>query len=555
MTTLNDAVQMEVFSHRLLAITEEMGAQLVRSSFSPNIKERRDCSVALFDAKARLIAQAAHIPIHLGSLLGGVEALLRYYPLADMQPGDAFVCNDAYLAGGTHLPDIAIITPIFVADEVRFFAANLGHHADVGGPTPGSISHAAGSIFAEGIRIPPTQVARAGVVDDGVTRLIAQNSREPEERDLDLRVQIATNERGAECMQALVQRLGSDVTGAAVNDLITYTAARLKSRVSRLPDGQYQHTTWMDHDGMGGDPLPIVASVNVNGDALTLDFTGTGPQSRGSYNVMPSGVAATVAYAIKALLDPSLPPNSGLFDALRIEIPQGTILNPHFPAAVGARTTTCQKLAGAIFGAFRNFLPLDRAMADSHDVLAAMVFSGKRPQPTTDTAGSTYVYLETIGGGNGALADRDGMDAAHVHITNSLNMPIEAVELEYPLRVEEYALMPDSGGAGTFRGGLGIAREVRILDDHTTFSARADSYVTQAEGASGGGPGSHCRVILNRGQADERIMEPRQSALKVHAGDTVRLETPGGAGYGAPADRKVELTQADRDDGKVTIRP
>jgi len=542
---LHDPIQMEIFSHRLLAITEEMGAQLVRSSFSPNIKERRDCSVALFDAHARVIAQAAHIPIHLGSLLGGVESVIAAYPVDAMRPGDAFVCNDAYLSGGTHLPDIAIITPIFVDDAVHFFAANLGHHADVGGPTPGSISHSATSIFAEGIRIPPTRIAAGTVIDDGVVRLIAQNTREPEERTLDLHVQIATNTRGAQRMQALCARMGLARVQTAVADLIAYTTARVRTAIAASPDGTHQYTNWMDHDGLGGEPLPLVAQVTISGDRLQLDFTGTGAQSRGAYNVMPSGVLATVAYALKALLDPELPPNSGLFDAIELKIPPGCILNPNFPAAVGARTTTCQKLSGAIFGAFRALLPANEQMADSHDVLAGMVFSGARAD------GSTYVYLETIGGGNGARADADGMDAAHVHITNSLNMPVEAVELEYPLRIEEYALVPNSGGAGEFRGGLGIAREVRVLAGNTTFSARADSFTTSAQGIAGGAHGSNARVVLNYGTSREQILEPRQSALQVAANDTVRMETPGGAGFGDPGSRDAQAYAQDQADEKV----
>ena len=542
---LYDPIQMEIFSQRLLSITEEMGAQLVRSSFSPNIKERRDCSVALFDASGQVIAQAAHIPIHLGSLVGGVASVLAAYPVAQMCPGDAFVCNDAYLSGGTHLPDIAIITPVFVDDEVCFFAANLGHHADVGGPTPGSISHSARSIFAEGVRIPATRIAAAGTIDKGVIGLIAHNTREPQERMLDLRVQIATNQRGAQQLHALCKRIGVAQARSAADDLLRYTSARLRQHIAKLEDGEYSYTTWMDHDGLGGPKLPICATVIVDGENLELDFDGTGAQSRGAYNVMPSGVLATVAYALIALLDPELSPNSGLFVAVKLRIPEGSILNPRFPAAVGARTTTCQKLAGAIFGAFRGLLPAEQHMADSHDVLAGMVFSGTR------TDGSTYVYLETVGGGNGARSDMDGMHAAHVHITNSLNMPIEAVEIEYPLRVEEYALVRGSGGSGQFRGGQGIAREVRILQANTTFSARADSFETCAQGLAGGGNGSHARVILNARTDSETIVEPRQSALALQVNDTVRMETPGGAGVGSADQRRASLTDADHRDERV----
>ena len=350
-----DAIEIEVFNNRVLAIIEEMGAKLVRSSFSPNIKERRDCSVALFDAGGRSIGQAAHIPIHLGSLKGGVDAILRDYPIEDIKPGDAFVCNDAYLAGGTHLPDISIITPIFYKGVLKFFAACLGHHSDVGGSVPGSISPTATSIFEEGIRIPPVKMVREGVLDDGIMQMIIQNTREPEDRLLDLKVQIATNVLGAEQITALIERMGSDSIDRAVEDLMIYTARRLRSRIAELKDGTHSFTTWMDDDGFGGDKLPLAATVTVEGEHMHLDFTGSGPQSRGGYNIMPTGVMATVAYAIKALLDPELPANSGLFDAIEFTAPEGTIVNPHYPAAVGARTTTCQNSPAPCSGPLRDF--------------------------------------------------------------------------------------------------------------------------------------------------------------------------------------------------------
>ena len=541
-----DAIEIEVFNNRVLAIIEEMGAKLVRSSFSPNIKERRDCSVALFDVKGRSIGQAAHIPIHLGSLKGGVDAILRDYPLDAIKPGDAFVCNDAYLAGGTHLPDISIITPIFHDGKIKFFAANLGHHSDVGGVVPGSISPSAASIFEEGIRIPPVKMVRKGELDDGVMQLIIQNTREPEDRLLDLKVQIATNELGSEQVLALVERMGGDAIDRAVDDLLVYTARRLKSRIEELKDGSHSFTTWMDDDGFGGDKLPLAATVTVEGDHMHLDFTGSGPQSRGGYNIMPTGVMATVAYTIKALLDPELPANSGLFDAIDFTAPEGTIVNPRYPAAVGARTTTCQKLSGAVFGAFAGLLPPEKAMASCHDVLGAMVFSGNSKKQD-----GTYVYLETLAGGNGAGDALDGMDGAHCHITNSLNMPAEAVEHEYPLMVEEYALVVDSGGAGRHRGGMGVARDVRILEDGTTFSGRADSYITAAEGYDGGKPGGNCRIVRNHGTNREEEMSPKQKLLTLEAGETVRMETPGGGGLGDPVTREIDELARDLEDGRM----
>lgn len=527
-----NAVNVEVFNNRIFSIVEEMGAKLVRSSFSPNIKERRDCSVALFDAQGRSIAQAAHIPIHLGSLKGGVAAVLQNYEIDTIKPGDAFICNDAYLAGGTHLPDISIITPVFYNNNIQFFTACLGHHSDVGGAVPGSISPDAMTIFEEGIRIPPIKLVRQHIIDDDIMKLIIQNTREPNDRLLDLNVQIATNNLGTERLIDLIKKMGIVKLNQAIDDLLTYTDQRTRNLISKLNDGSHCFTTWMDDDGLEGEKLPIKANVTVDGDQVKLDFTGTGAQSRGAYNVMTTGVMATVAYAIKALLDPDLPANDALFNAIHFSAPEGTIVNPVFPAAVGARTTTCQKLSGAIFGAFAQFLPADQTMASCHDVLAGMVFSGKSKKKE-----GTYVYLETIAGGNGARYNSDGMDGAHCHITNSLNMPIEAVENEYPLLVKEYSLIPDSGGAGEYRGGMGVAREITILHDNTTFSGRADSYKTQALGHNGGGPGGNCRIIRNYETTKEEVMPPKQRLLVLKAGESIRLETPGGGGFGPPQQR------------------
>jgi len=542
-----DAIEIEVFNNRILAIIEEMGAKLVRSSFSPNIKERRDCSVALFDVKGRTVAQAAHIPMHLGSLTGAIDAVLRDFPMEEMLPGDAYICHDAYLAGGTHLPDISIVTPIFCDGAVRFFTACLGHHSDVGGAVPGSISPDAATIFEEGIRIPPIKFVSAGVLEEGVMQIIAQNTREPEERILDLKVQIATNELGVARIGALVERMGVDAVEAAIEDLLLYTERRLKTRVAALRDGSYSFTTWMDDDGIDGEKVPLKATIVVKGDHLLIDFTGTGPQSRGGYNLMETGVLATVSYTMKALLDPGLPPNSGLFGAIDFLAPEGSIINPNYPAAVGARTTTCQKLAGAIFGAMAEVLPEEKIMASSHNVLGAFVVSGQSKRRD-----GAYVYIETMGGGNGARFDKDGMDGAHCHITNSLNMPAESVEHEFPLMIHEYALVADSGGAGRHRGGMGIARDIRVLHDGTTFTGRADSYLTTAEGYDGGLNGGNCRVVRNHGTAREEAMSPKQRLMVLKEGETVRMETPGAGGLGRPADRDPAALASDLADGKVS---
>jgi N-methylhydantoinase B len=542
-----DAIAMEIFSNRLLSITENMAIHMMRSSFSSQIKERRDFSVGIFDARGKLLAQGTHIPIHLGSLLGAMEALLERYQLADIAEGDAFICNDPYLAGGTHLPDVSIVTPVFIAGKIAAFAANIGHHSDLGGSVPGSISPESRSIFEEGLRIPIMRIARGGVIDEDLLNLIANNSRLTEERRLDLKVQIAVNIRGGDETRALFLRMGLDHVQAAIDDIFSYTAERLRRRVAALPPGKHSFTTWLDDDGTGGDPVPIVATVTLGGDTLHVDFEGTGPQAKGAFNVPASALRATIYYCVKALLDPDLMPNSGMFTVVTITAPKGSIANPNFPGACGVRSNTCQKIAGAVFGAFRTVLPIERLIASSCDLLPSFFFSGTRP----DT-GRFYVCAETIGGGSGARYDSDGIDATHVHITNSLNLPTEAMENEFPLLCEEYGLVVDSGGAGRQRGGLGIARQVRALQDGTVFSARSDSYIHGAEGIEGGGTGGLSSVIRNPGRADQEILPTKIAHLALKAGESIRVETPGGGGFGPRAERPLELIARDLRDEVVT---
>lgn len=541
-----DAIAMEVFANRLLSITEEMGNVLVRASFSTNIKERKDCSVGMFDWRGRCLAQAAHMPMHLGSLMGSVVTLLERYTLDRMKPGDAFICNDVFLARGTHQPDINIITPVFVDGRVAFFAVNTGHHSDVGGPNPGSMSQSARTIFEEGIRIPIMKIVREGELDTDLLEMIAHNSREPAERILDLRAQIAVNERGAELMQRLVATDGLPAVEAAVEALLAYTGRRLRARIAALPDGDYVGERWMDSDGVpGGEPILLRARVAVRGEDLLLDFEGSAAQARGALNIATNALEATCYYAVKALLDPELPANSGLFEAIRISAPEGSICNPRFPAATAARAISCNRLAAAIFDAMNRILPPERRMAHSHDSVPALLVSGQR-------RGGTYVYLETIGGGAGARLGADGAEAVQMHVTNSSNLPAEALEIEYPLLVDEYALVADSGGAGQWRGGLGIARQISSRVDGSLLTARGEGHVKVAPGLDGGLPGGRALLLIAPGTADERLLPTATTALPMTAGLGVRMETPGGGGMGDPAKRDPMALAADILDGKVS---
>ncbi|MEA3082439.1 MAG: N-methylhydantoinase [Paraburkholderia sp.] len=546
---LADPIEMEVFANRLLSISEDMNNTLVRSSFSTNIKERKDCSVALFDARARLVVQGTQIPLHLGSLNGAVNAVLAHYPADRIAPGDVFICNDPYLSNGSHLPDINVVTPVFADGELVFFAANVGHHADVGGTVPGSIAGGSRSIFEEGIRIPVVRIVRNGVLDEEMLRVLCNNTRDPEERSLDLRVQIATNARGAQAVGGLIAQMGIAAVRRSVEDVIGYTRRRLLNRISELKQGVYAFESFLDDDGLGGgEPVRIAVSVEVRGGTLRFDFTGSGKQARGAMNLPVNALHACVYYAVKALLDPELPANAGLFEPISIYAPLGTITNPAPPAAVGARSITAQKVAGAIFGAFRGVLPDERIMASSNDCCPAIVFSG----PLRSRPGS-FVYLETLGGGSGARYDVDGMDAVHVHMTNTSNLPVEALENEYPLRVDEYALIADSGGAGRTRGGLAIAKQISALGEGIVFSARSDSHVTGvAAGVAGGNDGRRARLVKEANGASTELSS-KTANIALADGESVRLETSGGGGYGAPFERPRGSIERDVRDGKISL--
>jgi N-methylhydantoinase B len=544
-----DPIEMEVFTNRLLSITEDMNNTLVRSSFSTNIKERKDCSVALFDAVGRLVAQGTQIPLHLGSLNGAVRAVLAQYPADAIRDGDVFICNDPYLAQGSHLPDINIVTPVFWDGQLRFFTANIAHHSDVGGSVPGSIAGGLKSIFEEGIRIPVARIARAGELQDDLLRLVCANTRDPEERMLDLRVQVATNKRGADAVLGLIRQMGLAAVLRSVDDVITYTRRRLANRIAELRQGSYAFEGQLDDDGMGGEPVTLRVTLTVTPQGrLHFDFAGSSKQARGAMNLPVNALNATVYYAVKAMLDPELAPNAGLFELIDIEAPLGTITNPEHPAAVGARSITAQKVAGVLFGAFRGLLPREKIMASSNDLCPAIVFSGRLQQ----RAGQ-FVYLETLGGGAGARWDRDGMDGIHVHMTNTSNLPVEALENEYPLRVDEYALIPDSGGAGRTRGGLGISKQIRALVPGIVFSARSDSHtVGVPAGVDGGLDGRQARLLRNPGTPQEQELYSKTANIELAVGESVRIETPGGGGFGSPLERSPEALARDVADGVVS---
>ena len=528
--TGQDPVTLAVIANGMLAVAEVMGEALVRSAFSPNIRERRDCSTGVFDAQGRLIAQAEHIPLHLGSMLGVVGAVLGKHSRESLCPGDAFVSNDPYLGGGTHLPDVTVASPFFFRGELAGFVANVAHHTDIGAQVPGGISGDARSIDEEGLRLPPTRLAAAGELCQDVIGLFMSRCRMPELRRLDLLGQLAANRVGLARLEELAERYSWATVREATESVLAATERRLRAAVEAVPDGCYQAEDEMEgieEEGM----IPIRVCVEVRGDRLRLDFSGSGPPSRGAINVPRNALLATVYYAVKAGLDPELPSNAGLHRAITVSVPEASILNARPPAAVGARTDTCQQVAGRVIEAFSKAMP-GRLPAPSNDASTAVVFSGVDPR-----SGREYVYVEAIAGGAGGGPEEDGLDGVQVHVTNTSNLPVESLEHAFPLLVERYEFLPDSGGAGQFRGGLGLRRDVRVIDHEATFSAHGDRHRKPSSGAAGGRPGACGAYLVNPGTARERRLPSKVSGVILAPGDLVRIQTPGGGGYGSPAMR------------------
>lgn len=525
-----DPITVEVIGASLASITEEMGEALVRASFSTNIKERRDCSTAIFDAAGRTLCQAEHIPIHLGSFLEALPSILARHPESGIAPGDVFVFNDAYAGGGTHLPDIVLAEPVFVDGAIRAWAMNLAHHADFA-----DRGHA--HIFQEGLRIPPVRLYRAGELQPDIQALILLNCQVPRERLADLRAQMAANRLGVQRFQGLCARHGTGVVLAAAEALLDYAERRMRAGIAAIPDGTYRFEDRHDGPEIEGE-LELSLRLTVAGETMALDFDGP-PQLRAGINMTMTALLATVYYAIRAVVDPGLPPNAGLARPLTVTATPGSVLNCLAPAAVHSRLSTCQRVVDLVFGALAQAVPL-RVTAAHNGACTMLAFAGTQPG-----SGAPWVYLETIGGGFGARATKDGLDGVHVHTTNTSNLPVEALEPEYPLTLVEYSLVDGSGGAGIWRGGMGLRRTYRAeaacrveIDIARTLSA--------PWGLAGGESGGRGRIDYGPGVAP---FVKGQGSLA--PGQWIAIVTPGAGGYGPPAGRDPALLARDRREGRI----
>ena len=519
-----DAVSLEVFKNLFISMAEEMGVTLTRTAYSPNIKERRDFSCALFDDEGRMVAQAAHIPVHLGSMPASVEAALANFQFT---AGDVVILNDPYL-GGTHLPDITLVAPVFVEEDdntvLAGFVANRGHHADIGGMTPGSLPLST-ELYQEGFIIPPLKLAAGGALNEEVVELLCRNSRTPHERRGDLSAQLAAIRTGELRLQETVARYGLSTAREHMGALMDYSERLMRASIQAIPDGTYSFRDYMDGDGLTDEPVVLAASVTVAGDEATVDFTGTAEERPGCINT-PIAVAYSAAlYVLLCVAQYSIPPNHGCMRPLRLVAPERSLVNPRPPHAVsGGNVETSQRVVDVLFGALAKALP-ERVPAASQGTMNNLLVGGHHPDHD-----APYVYYETIAGGMGARPQKDGLDAVQTHMTNTMNTPVEALELQFPLRVVRYAVRNGSGGGGQHRGGDGVVREMEFLAP-ATVTIISERRRFQPYGLQGGQPGQVGENVLVRMGVEEMRLGAK-TTVEVQAGDVLRIATPGGGGWG-----------------------
>jgi N-methylhydantoinase B len=532
-----DPIKAEVVARFLLATAEEMGATLTRTAFSPNIKERADCSTAIFDRAGQVIALAQRVPIHLGSMVGAIEEILKRYPESEIKPGDMFIANDPYNGGGTHLPDINVIAPVFIGKRIAAYVANIAHHADVGGMVPGSEAAVCQSIYQEGIRIPPVRIMQAGKVNRDVFDLVLLNSRTPDERVGDLHAQFAANTVGARGVVALFDRYGERETQATIAAYLDFTEKRFRAAIEKVPAGRYEAEDYLD----GNDEESVAKirlTLTVGRGRLRFDFAGSDAQLCCARNIPYRALLATVYTVAKSLLDPEVPANAGYYRTLDITAPPGTVVGPVPPAAIGCRSISASVLGDVIAAALSQALPA-KALAGSgpHHLY---VLSGTDPR-----TGAYFVNYETLAGGMGARPNRDGVDGVRVHASGSSNLPVEALEHAYPFRVERYTLWESSGGAGKYRGGMGVVRDYRVLADDIVVSLSSERQHVAAAGAGGGGQGTLGAFVLNPDSAHERKLPAAAADVKLPRDAVLRISTPSGGGYGDA--RKRDPARVERD--------
>ena len=542
-----DPVTIEILSNGLQSLVDEAFVALMKSAYSTNIKERHDHSCAIVDRTGRLVAQASNsIPVHIASVLGQMQAIFKKFPLDEIYEGDIFAANDPHEGGGTHLPDVSIAMPVFADGQLLGFVCNIAHHADIGGMSPGSMAGGMKDIYQEGLRIPVVKLFRKGKLDQDIFDILLLNVRVREERRGDYNAQFSALHLAARRLIEMINKYSSDLIKNVFDEIIDRTYERMLSAIALIPDGVYRFEDVMDDDGRDAVNVPINLTATIKGKSALFDFEGTSPQTPGNINIPLHGTKAAVCYVLKAMLDPDIPNNQGVLDAVEVVAPMGTMVSCIAPASVAARAHTSQRIIDVVIGALSPALPAS-AVGAANGANTMAVFAGNSPE-----TGEPYVYLETLGGGFGGRNDRDGKDGVQVHITNTSNLPIEAIEMEYPLLVERYGFIPDSGGAGQYRGGLGLQRVVRPIGHTCTFNGVGERFRNNPWGIFDGCPGKSGSFWLEEDNKHPVQLPHKPPDMSLKTNQALVVNTPGAGGYGDPAKRPKELIDVDKLSGKFS---
>jgi N-methylhydantoinase B len=538
--------ELEIFRHSLESVVEEMGATLQRTAYSTNIKIRRDHTCALFDSELRHVAQHDLAPQHIGSLVSVVPRNVRRLREEgkELSPGDGILINDPY-RGAVHLPDVMLISPVFYDEEIVGYAANSAHHVDIGGGTPGGIPNDSTELYGEGIIIPGVHAVEGWAYRDEVLSFLLRNVREHEMRRGDYQAQLAANHIGEERYSDLCDRYGLARVEESLDELLDYTERRVRAAIAELPDGRYTASDEMDGDGVVDEPVALELAIEVDGDELTIDYTGTAKQNRGPLNCTPAMAFAGAMSVVMAFVGEDLPKNDGFYRPIETITPEGTMVNPTDNAPVAAGWEIAMRAGDLVARALADAVP-EETVAATKGVVMNIAFGGRDPRDD-----GRYVYYETVAGGYGARAERDGMDAVQTHFQNTPNSPIEELESEVPVYIRRYELIEDSAGAGRQRGGLGVRRDYEFYGEEATFSLLTDRTKSEPWGLFGGESASPSRFYLDP-DGDARELSSK-STTELDVGDVVSVRTPGGGGYGPPTERDPDAVLADVRDGKVSV--
>jgi N-methylhydantoinase B len=539
-----DPVTLEVVRNAVRTTAEEMGVILTRTAYSTNIKDRKDHSCAVYSRDGELVAQAEHIPLHLGMMPSAVKAAIE--EVDDLRPGDSIMHNDPYLSG-SHLPDVMIFTPVFHAGRRIGIVGNLAHHVDVGGAVPGSTSTEATEIFQEGIRVPPVKIRKEGEVDRELVDVFLHNVRTREVSRGDLSAQIASTLKGQEDVEALGEKYGPETIVEYMDGIMDYSEERMRASIAEIDDGTGSFTDHIEGDGVvpESEDIPIRAQIEIRGDEIDVDFAGTSKETEGPLNAVRPLTLACVYFVAKAVVDPDLPTNDGAYRPINVHTPEGTVVNATFPSPTGnANAITSQRVVDALLGAFKEIVP-DRVMAACSGTMNGIMIGGAKPDSE-----ELYSYVETYGGGQGAMPDLDGMDGVHTNMTNTRNAPVEVLENTYPFTIERYELVEDSEGAGRHRGGVGMTREIR-LHNEVTLTVGTDRRRRSPWGAFGGLDAASTEIsLVHRDGTREAV--GTKAVHDIEPDTKFVFRTAGGGGWGDPLSRPPKKVVRDVQDGIVS---